>query len=331
MTPAENKAVTGNDQDDVSKAPSTSAPSTPAHQSGEAEKPENRSSRIIVKVEEGVQARTAIKEAVQLATSLQVSLMGRYIEDDALLSSAALPFTWEISRSGQKREITPVMLADDIAKEAEQAHLILQEITHGSEVDWSFEKRQGEPLEELVHDAEREDLLVLAAPDLAHQAEEISIAHMLRAATTQSHLDVMLVGHLTPPPDRGANHMRHQPIAVAPSFQGGVLSILEQLEDQHLESRPLFVVDDGSSQAEICFHIAQQLALVLGMTVRRLVVTTQDAAEIASALRRRGAGLALFPAGCKGLKYDTDATRIARHAGCAVLFLTADHSEGALF
>ncbi|MBV1885763.1 MAG: hypothetical protein KUG61_01680, partial [Parvibaculaceae bacterium] len=96
-------------------------------------------------------------------------------------------------------------------------------------------------------------------------------------------------------------------------------------------SRPLFVVDDGSSQAEVCFHIAQQLALVLNMTVRRLVVTTQDAAEIASTLRRRGAGLALFPAGCKGLKHDTDATRIARHAGCAVLFLTADHSEDPLF
>ncbi len=327
MTPADNKAETGSEQNDPSRAPSTGAPSSSACKSGEAVTPKNRTSRIIVKVEEGVQARAAIKEAVQLATSLQVSLTGRYIEDDALLSSAALPFAWEISRSGLKRKITPVMLADDIAKEAEQAHLILQEITHGSEVDWSFEKRQGEPLEELVHDAEREDLLVLAAPDLVHQAEEISIAHMLRAATTQNHLDVMLVGDL----NSQSGHYPNAPHVNAPSFQGGVLSILEQLEDQHLESRPLFVVDDGSSQAEICFHIAQQLALVLGMTVRRLVVTTQDAADIASALRRRGAGLALFPAGCKGLKYDTDATRIARHAGCAVLFLTADHSEDTLF
>lgn len=327
MTPADNKAETSNEQNGPSKVPSTGAPSTSARQSGEAVKPKNRTTRIIVKVEEGVQARAAIKEAVQLATSLQVSLTGRYIEDGALLNSAALSFTWEVSRSGQKRKITPDMLADDIAKEAEQAHLILQEITHGAGIDWTFEKRQGEPLEELVHDAEREDLLVLAAPDLVHQAEEISIAHMLREATTQNHLDVMLVGDLK----SQIRHSSNTPLVNVPSFQGGVLSILEQLEDQHLESRPLFVVDDGSSQAEICFHIAQQLALVLGMTVRRLVVTTQDAAEIASALRRRGAGLALFPARCKGLKYDTDATRIARHAGCAVLFLTADHSEDTLF
>lgn len=327
MTPADNKADTSNEQNGVSKVPSTGASFMPAHQNGKVVKAENRTTRIIVKVEEGAQARAAIKEAVQLARSLHASLTGRYIEDSGLLNSAALSFTWEVSRSGQKRKITPDMLADDIAKEAEQAHLILQEITQGTEVDWTFEKRQGEPLEELVRDAEREDLLVLAAPDLVHQAEEISIAHMLRAATTENHLDVMLVGDL----HSQTRHNRHAPVVNAPSFQGDVLSILEQLEDQHLESRPLFVVDDGSSQAEICFHIAQQLALVLGMTVRRLVVTTQDAAEIASSLRRRGAGLALFPAGCKGLKHDTDATRIARYAGCAVLFLTADHSEDALF
>lgn len=286
-----------------------------------------RTSRIIVKVEQSVQARTAIKEAVHLATSLKVPLTGRYVEDTALLDSAALSFTWEVSHTGQKRKITPDMLAMDFANEAEQAQLILHEMTQSTEVDWDFEKRQGDPLEELVHDAEREDLLVLGTPDVSYGAEEMSVAHMLRDATTQNHLDVMLVGGVHP----HTKQSRHVPAPHIPRFQGGVLSILEQLEDQHLEARPLFVVDDGSSQAEICFHIAQHLALVLKMTVRRLVVTTQDAAEIASVLRQRGAGLALFPAGCKGLKYDTDATRIARHAGCAVLFLTADHSVDALF
>ena len=331
MAPADKKAEISNEQKEASKVPPIDAPVAPARESERGAEPKKRTTRIIVKVEEGVQARAAIKEAVRLATSLHVSLTGRYIEDAALLSSAALPFAWEISTSGQKRKITPHMLAADIAKEAEQAQLILQEITQGTEVDWTFEKRQGDPLEELVCDAEREDLLVLAAPDLRHRAEEITVAHMLRAATTESHLDVMLVGDLSSHPSRNSSPNRNEPLIDWPNFQGGVLSILEQLEDQHLETRPLFVVDDGSSQAEICFNIAQQLALVLNMTVRRLVVTTQDAAEIASTLRRRGAGLALFPAGCKGLKHDTDATRIARHAGCAVLFLTADHSEDPLF
>lgn len=325
MTPANKTAETSDKQNRSLKA-------TPTHADSELvrDRPteaKHRTTRIIVKVEDGAQARVAIKEAVQLATSLHASLTGRYIEDAALLTSAALPFTWEVSTSGRKRKTTPVMLASDIAEEAERARLILEEIVVGEEVDWTFEKRQGEPLEELVHDAEREDLLVLAAPDLRQQNEEITIAHMLRAATTENHLDVMLVGELGPHPRRTQN----APLVDWPNVQGGVLSILEQLEDQHLESRPLFVVDDGSSQAEVCFHIAQQFALVLGMTVRRLGVTTQDAAEIASTLRRRGAGLALFPAGCKGLKHDTDATRIARHAGCAVLFLTADHSEDPLF
>ena len=330
MTPADKTAETSNEQNENSKGTPTGALSEPARKN--APKPKHRTTRIIVKVEEGAQARAAIKEAVQLATSLHASLTGRYIEDAALLTSAALPFTWEISTSGHKRQITPVMLANDIAEEAERARLILEEITQqemtqGAEVNWTFEKRQGDPLEELVRDAEREDLLVLAAPDVRQRNEEITVAHMLRAATTENHLDVMLVGDLGPHPRR----TQSAPSGDWPNVQGGVLSILEQLEDQHLEARPLFVVDDGSSQAEVCFHIAQQLALVLNMTVRRLVVTTQDAAEIASTLRRRGAGLALFPAGCKGLKHDTDATRIARHAGCAVLFLTADHSEDPLF
>lgn len=297
---------------------------TPAGSKAETK---NRASRIIVKVEQSTQARTAIKEAVHLATSLKVPLTGRYIEDTALLDSAALSFTWEVSHTGQKRKITPDMLALDFANEAEQAQRILREMVQSTEVDWAFEKCQGDPLEELIHDAEREDLLVLGAPDLSYGAEEMSVAHMLRDATTQNHLDVMLVGDI----HAHTKQSRRVPASQISSFQGGVLSILEQLEDQQLEARPLFVIDDGSSQAEICFHIAQQLALVLKMTVRRLVVTTQDAAEIASVLRRRGAGLALFPAGCKGLKHDTDATRIARHAGCAVLFLTAEHSADALF
>lgn len=254
--------------------------------------------RIVIGLDTHFLAREALTLAARLAASVDARLRGIFVEDENLISLAALPFAREISMSGDVRGLDPERMLRAMHAQAESARRILLRAAAEAHVDCSFGVLRGRPLAALAAAAHAEDTLVIRS---SHAASR-EVGRTARAATRDARADVLLVA-------RGA--------AV-----GGAFVPRAALPD--MTARPVAAIDDGTSVGEACAAFAETLAQRSGAPFRRILARGHGAADVATAARNIGAGLIVVNADWLG--DDDDAARLSAAAGAPVLLLGGERA-----
>jgi nucleotide-binding universal stress UspA family protein len=121
-----------------------------------------RVERILVAVDASSHSRAALEAAAELAASLEVELVGIFVEDINLIRLAELPIAVEIeTATGQVRRIDPGRLRRQIAWRARRAQRMMAEMARQRDVPWRFFIRRGHIHEELLAASTADDLVIL--------------------------------------------------------------------------------------------------------------------------------------------------------------------------
>jgi hypothetical protein len=119
--------------------------------------------RIIVLAEPSPAGRRRLESAARLAARRGLSLAGLFIEDEALLRSAALPFTREVSASSAApRPLGTERLERQLKAQARALSRHLEQTARNLALEWSFRVTRGRPGEAV--EAGPEDLVVMGRP-----------------------------------------------------------------------------------------------------------------------------------------------------------------------
>ncbi|MGD8398044.1 MAG: universal stress protein [Anaerolineae bacterium] len=118
--------------------------------------------RILVALDASPHSRAALDAAVELAARLHAELAALFVEDEALLRLADLPFVQEVGLfSATRRRLERGELERAIRARGREARRILAVATQRTEVTWSFRSVRGTVLSEVLSAASEADVLVL--------------------------------------------------------------------------------------------------------------------------------------------------------------------------
>lgn len=121
--------------------------------------------RLIVELcHGGADART-LRAVAEFAALLELDLHGLFIEDEALLLLAELPFVREIRLPTHEwQKVEAGRIAGELRRAAENAQRLLHEIAAALGVPHAFEVRRGDPAEIIAVIASGSDIIVIAEP-----------------------------------------------------------------------------------------------------------------------------------------------------------------------
>ncbi|HEX7775654.1 MAG TPA: hypothetical protein VF449_03920, partial [Parvibaculum sp.] len=154
----------------------------PASPTGAAKgdgEPSRSANRIVIGLDTHFLAREALTLAARLAAAVDARLRGIFVEDENLISLAALPFAREISMSGDVRGLDPERMLLAMRAQAESARRILLRAAAEAHVDCTFDVTRGRPLAALAAAANAEDTVVIRSP----HATAREVGRTARAAT----------------------------------------------------------------------------------------------------------------------------------------------------
>lgn len=247
------------------------------------------SHRILVEIDSAVPQAEALSFAKQMGEPIGAKLVGCFVENQALMDLAELPFASEVSFSGIVKPLESERLAREWEAQAEQAKAAFASAASEIGLDWSFEVKRGQPLFAVLECASREDVLVMNTGNQLTSLNDIRRA--LHAATNDVHADVLLTS--------------------ARRGMGGA-------------DAPLVVLDDMTSQGEFCAHAAEVLATRAGMACLPVRGPDTNLADLAEIVRQMGPSLVMANARSKFFEKDGDATAFAMTVGCPVLLLGSE-------
>jgi nucleotide-binding universal stress UspA family protein len=126
------------------------------------EKDSTRLDRILVAVDASSHSRAALEAAADLASSLDLELVGIFVEDINLMRLAELPIAVEIEMTtGREQRIDPGRLRRQIAWRARQAQRMMAQLAQRRNISWRFLIRQGHIHDELLAASTPDDLVIL--------------------------------------------------------------------------------------------------------------------------------------------------------------------------
>ncbi len=125
--------------------------------------PRVSTARVLLGLEGSAPAQELLSAATALARGLHAELAGLFVEDEALLRMAALPFTREVGlSSGVARSIELGDLERTLQRQAEHVRQELARVAVELTLPWSFRVARGSLLEQVLGAAAATDLIVLA-------------------------------------------------------------------------------------------------------------------------------------------------------------------------
>lgn len=137
---------------------------------GEGEVEEPQIQRIVVALDASPQSAILLEAAARLAQSLQVELVGLFVEDANLLRLSELPFAQEIgSFSTARRSLGAMYLERQLRSQAMQLQRMLVRTAARFEVPCSFQVVRGPIAAELRKAAAETDLFVLGRSGRTHR------------------------------------------------------------------------------------------------------------------------------------------------------------------
>lgn len=123
---------------------------------------EFRIERILVALDASPHSLAALAAATDLAAALGAELTGVFVEDDALVRMASLPFATEISFfSGEARALAPASIKRGMRAQAARARRALIRRASGMGLRWRFEVIRGDISERLLARSEAADIVIL--------------------------------------------------------------------------------------------------------------------------------------------------------------------------
>lgn len=126
---------------------------------------QTRQCRLIVELcHGGIDART-LRTVAECASLLELDLHGLFIEDEALLALAELPFVREIRLPTHEwQTVEAGRIAGELHRAAQDAQRLLRQVGETLGVPNAFEVRRGDPAETLAAFASGGDVIVIAEP-----------------------------------------------------------------------------------------------------------------------------------------------------------------------
>jgi len=257
--------------------------------------------RLIVELCHGGADVRTLRVVAEFASLLELDLHGLFIEDEALLALAELPFAREIRLPTHEwQPIEAGRIAGELRRAAEHAHRLLREVAAALGVRNAFEVLRGDPAEIIAAVASDSDVIVIAEP-VAPGGRLAPGVYRVHAAAHGSAASVLLLpGGLMPrhgpvvalltdaddpslvPAARVAVNTRERLLVLLPEGDAAMTDRVVQravalgVARARIGTRPL-----GGLHAEDVLH-------ALGHARERLVVLTRDASaagDVAAASR----------------------------------------------
>ncbi len=121
--------------------------------------------RLIVELCHGAADARTLRAVVEFASLLELDLHGLFIEDEALLGLAELPFARELRLPTHEwQPIEAGRIAGELRRAAEHARRLLHDVAAALGVPNAFEVRRGDPAETIAAIASGSDVIVIAEP-----------------------------------------------------------------------------------------------------------------------------------------------------------------------
>jgi hypothetical protein len=263
--------------------------------------------RLIVELCHGAADRQTLQVVAEFASVLELDLHGLFIEDEALMTLAELPFARELRLPTHEwQKLEPGRIAAELQRAAQDAQRLLREAAEALGVRNAFEVRRGDPAVTIAAIASGSDVIVVAEQTATPAGGLAPAASRLHAAAHGSAASLLLLPG------------RQLPGRLLP-LQGVVAAVLADAGDPSLVPAARVAVNSGARLLAllpngdvVMADRAVQRALALGvpgphMAIRslgglhaedvlhalghireRLVVLTRDASaagELAAALR----------------------------------------------
>lgn len=280
--------------------------------------------RLILDLGQGAADPLALQMAADLAGWLGVDLHGLFIEDEAVLALAGLPFARELRLL--THEWTPLD-ADSIAAElrhaADEARRMLTGILAAARVPGGFEVRRGDPAACLAEISRAGDMVLLALSGSV-SARPPQDAARTRAAMARGATSALLVLPARP-------RRRHGPVVVVPEGAADpALEIAARIAAATHEPLTILLRDPGAGTAEA----ARDRAAAFGVPRQRVALAGLAQPGIGSAegvsVALAGHGGSLIVLGRAATGDGVEAAHLAAAHGVPVLLIEAPPAgEGA--
>lgn len=285
----------------------------------------NRSAdrRLILDLYHGAADVNLLRASAELARFLGLDLHCLFIEDEALLALAELPFAREIRLPAHRwTPIDTISLSDDLRQAAAQTRRRLDDIIRNAGVASAFEVLRGDPAECIAGVCRAGDIVVVVEPG----PPVLHGAHRLQAAAYASPASVLLL-----------------PVRLKPRA-GPVVAVLTHAADPSLavacrlalaagEDLAILLPDrDGAAASAAAPDQATGLAIALGLrhdriSVRRIHDTTAE--NITHALTGLRERLIVMTRSASPASEAPAASRIAADLGVPVLLIETEPAKPA--
>ena len=245
-----------------------------------------RPRRLLLDLGHAAEGRDGIEAAAFIAHLLELDLLGVFVEDEALLSLAALPFARELRMPSHAwTAMEAAQMVTDLGKAAARLRRLLQEQSTRLGIASGFEVRRGDPATCLAAMRGEADMLGLVAPGSA-AGRSFGAFPRAWAAARQSQAPVLLL-----PPGAA---LRRGPVAAVGAAAGTPqLDLALRLAAAAGEAL-LLLTPPGTKGAE---EAAAERARAAGLGEVRLEIRPLRAATVAAigeSLRPAEEGLLLL-------------------------------------
>lgn len=241
--------------------------------------------RVVIACDPVGENAAGIAVAARLAASLDAALRGVFVEDEALLNVAAMPFTRHIGAGGESfGSIDERAVLQQFAAHAARLRTMMETAARAQSIGWTFDVVRG-PSTIATLDIGDEDLLVIEAETRPFAGALRFASPWLAAALETRHPILLLRGGAQALPDivalvqtAGAAAARLIATAARLAVGGRTLTLL--LADGFGQSAALDIVASGSPQLAARCHVARiggsRRAIEQNATAGRLLIVDAD-------------------------------------------------------
>lgn len=149
-------------------------------------------SRVVIACDSVSESASSIEAAAKFAAWWNVALRAVFVQDEALLHLAALPFARHVSLGGAASEaFNEDMILHQFEAHAARLRAALEAAAHAHQIGWSFEVVRGQPSFTTLSVGDQ-DLLVIEAASRPF-AGEFRLDSRLMASALAAHRPILLV------------------------------------------------------------------------------------------------------------------------------------------
>lgn len=202
---------------------------------------DSKNPRIVIGLRAGVDFDPSVGAATMLAAAIKAEILGLFVQEEAMLDLAGLPFA-RVSQFGTAKTapLTAGSMAAAMARSAEMCRRALSAHADKAQIRWSFSIEQGDLPLTLRGNVAAGDFLVLSGTGRGFGATQV------------------------------IDEMRGLPSGI----RGVVVAARQRSARQH---GPVVAIDDGDAAGEFTVSLAQRVARAANATIELFVIASDDA------------------------------------------------------